>query len=500
VAAFLAAAGLNSFWFIVVRHLCSGFSRAAAGTLRRMAEKTLNDLPPDLRRIFTKGTEALQKDNFDYAISLFEQVLAREPAMFPARRALRAAQQGKSGGGGGFFKKAWSSASSSPQVLKAQAALRTGNTTEALAIAEQILNGDANNSGAHRVVVEAATQMEMPQTAVMSLEVLVKNNPRDKELAIQFANTVADTGDPKAAERVLAEFARQMPNDPEVLQALKNVTARRTMGEGGYEKIAEGKGSYRDILRNEDEAKALEQENRVQKTEDVAVRLIDDYEARLKSEPDNFKLIRSLAELYTQKKQFDRAVALYDRIKASDVGNDPSLDRAIAETKARQFDHKVETLDPTAPDHAERVAQLNVDKLAFQIAECQRRVEKFPTDNAIRFEMGQLYFQAGRFGEAIKEFQKARDNPHRRIAAMNYLAQCFARRKMFDLAAENLQDAIKEKPVFDEEKKDLVYQLGTVLESMGKKNEAIEQFKLIYKVDASYRDVEAKVDAFYAGQ
>jgi hypothetical protein len=39
-----------------------------------------------------------------------------------------------------------------------------------------------------------------------------------------------------------------------------------------------------------------------------------------------------------------------------------------------------------------------------------------------------------------------------------------------------------------------------VLESMDKKAEAIEQFKLIYKVDASYRDVEAKVDAFYAGQ
>jgi tetratricopeptide (TPR) repeat protein len=71
---------------------------------------------------------------------------------------------------------------------------------------------------------------------------------------------------------------------------------------------------------------------------------------------------------------------------------------------------------------------------------------------------------------------------------------------MFDLAAENLQEAIKEKQVFDDEKKDLVYQLGVVLENMGKKPEAIEQFKLIYKLDASYRDVEARVDAFYAGQ
>ncbi len=114
--------------------------------------------------------------------------------------------------------------------------------------------------------------------------------------------------------------------------------------------------------------------------------------------------------------------------------------------------------------------------------------------------MGALYFQAGRIGEATKEFQKAQANPHKRIAALNYLAQCFAKRKIFDLAASTLQDAIKEKPVFDEEKKELIYNLGCVLENMGKKEDAIEQFKIIYKVDMSFRDLEAKMDAYLKGQ
>jgi hypothetical protein len=52
----------------------------------------------------------------------------------------------------------------------------------------------------------------------------------------------------------------------------------------------------------------------------------------------------------------------------------------------------------------------------------------------------------------------------------------------------------------DDEKKDLIYNLGSVLESMGKKEEAIEQFKIIYEMDIGYRDVGAKVDAFYSGQ
>jgi tetratricopeptide (TPR) repeat protein len=465
-----------------------------------MPEKSINEIPREVRPLFTKGNDALARDNFDYAIDLFSQVLARDPAIFDVRKALRRAQQGKAAAGSsGFFKKMLSSAGSSPQIAKAQMALRS-NPTEALAIAEQVLNSDANSSSAHKIVVEAAKVLEMPQTAVMSLEILQRLHPKDKAIATQFANFLADIGEVKRAENILVELREALPNDPEVAQALKDVSAKRTLKEGGYAKLESGEGSYRDILRNEAEAVELEQEKRVQKTENVTGRLIGEYEARLKADPDNLKLIRSLGELYTQKKDFDRAMHYYDRLKASDMGADASLDRAIAETTVRKFDQQIEQLDPTAPDHAERVTQINVERQAFQIAECQKRVEKYPTDLAFRFELGVLYFQAGRISEAQKEFQKAQGNPHKRIAAMNYLAQCFAKRKIFDLAASTLEDAIKEKLVFDDEKKELIYNLGAVLESMGKKADAIEQFKIIYKVDTSYRDVEAKVDAYYAGQ
>jgi tetratricopeptide (TPR) repeat protein len=68
------------------------------------------------------------------------------------------------------------------------------------------------------------------------------------------------------------------------------------------------------------------------------------------------------------------------------------------------------------------------------------------------------------------------------------------------MAARKFQEAIKEKVGLDDEKKELHYQLGSVLEKMGRKEEAIEQFKLIYESDISYKDVAAKVDAYYAGQ
>ena len=469
-----------------------------------MAEKSINEVSREVRMLFTKANEAVQRENLDYAITLFNQVLEKEPGFFECRKALRAAQFQKCGGRGGFFKKMWSGAGSSPQVAKAKMAL-SKNPAEAMAIAEQILNGDPNSSAAHRIIVEAATTLELPHTAVLSYETLSNNSPKDRDLAIAFARALAVAGDvsegeQNRGEQILMDLLRETPNDGELNQALKDLSARKTLDQGGYAALEGGQGSYRDILKDKQQAVSLEQEKRVVKTEDVAERLIGEYEARLQTEPNNLKLVRQLAELYAQKKQFARSLALYDRVKNSEMGNDPSLERSVADTIVRRFDYQLEQLDPAAADYTEQSAKLQAEKLDFQVTECQKRVEKYPTDLAIRFEMGQLYFQTGKINEAIAEFQKAQQNPHKRLVAMSHLAQCFARKKMFDLAARTLQNAIKEKIVFDDEKKDLVYNLGSVLESMGKKEEAIEQFKLIYEMDAGYKDVAAKMDAFYAGQ
>lgn len=464
-----------------------------------MAETSLNTLTRDLRALYNKGCDAMVRDNFDYAVDLFTQVLAREPRVHECRRALRTAQLRKAGKGSGFFKRFLHTAGSQPLVAKAQMALHK-DPAEALGMAEQILNQDPASSAAHRIVVEAAEKMEMPYTAVYSLEVLSRNSPGDKDIAIRFANALAEIGEAQRAESLLSDLMRTRPGDNELSQALKNLSARKTMDEGGYEALSDGSGSYRDILKNKEEAVSLEQENRQVRSEDTTDRLLREYEARLQREPGNVKLIRDLAELWLVKKDYDRALSYYQQLKDTGVGRDAGLDRAIADTILRKYDDQLARLDPNSPDYQEDAARIEVEKQAFALAEAQKRVERFPNDLQLRFELGELYFKQGKIGEAISEFQKAQNNPHRRVASLNYLAQCFAKRRMFDLAARTLETALRDKPVFDEEKKDLVYNLGTVLDAMGKKKEAVEQFKLIYEVDIGYKDVSAKVDAFYASQ
>jgi tetratricopeptide (TPR) repeat protein len=464
-----------------------------------MPEKSLAEIPRSLRELYEKGSAAYNRSNWDYAIAIFTQVLQKEPAFFDCRKALRATQHNKKGGGGGLFKRFLGSASNSPLVAKGQLVARN-NPVEALGIAEQVLNSDPNNVSAHKLLADAALDADLPQAAVLSLEIAHKLDANDKDIALRLGLALVRAGQIAKAESVYRELERAHPHDQAITQALKNVVANRTMSEGGYEALSGGEGSYRDILKDKAEAISLEQEKREVKEDDVAERLIQEKAARLATDPKNIKLMREIAELYAQKQDYDQALLYYNRILNTEGVSDPSLERAVADLTSRKFDHALGRLDPTSPIYEEEKARLAAEKVVYQITETKRRVDKYPSDLQLRFDLGRLYFQGGKLSEAIQEFQRAQANPHLKIPTLNYLGQCFACRGMNDLAARTFQNALKEKPVFDDEKKELIYRLGCVLEATGKKEEAIEQFKQIYEVDIGYRDVGARVDAYYASK
>jgi tetratricopeptide (TPR) repeat protein len=464
-----------------------------------MPEKTLNEIPAAVRETFEKGKVAFQRNILDYAFIHFEQVLQKEPGFYECREMLRGAQFKKAGTQTGFFKKMLGAASSQPMIAKGQMALRK-DPVEAIAVAEQILNSDPNNTGAHKLLAEAAVAADFPRTAILSLEILVKASPKDRLLKLDLARAYARINQTAKAEAIYGELLRINPNDAAVAQAYKNLSARQTLDESGFGALEGGEGSYRDVLKDKAEAVSLEQEKRQMKSDDVTGQLILEKEERLAREPKNMKILRDLAELCAQKKEYDRSLEYYERIRSSEGGTDPSLERAIADTTMKRFDHLMSQLDPNLPEQAQQLTQLQAQRQEYQLSECKSRVERYPTDLQIRFDLGVLLFQAGKISEAMAEFQKAQNNPQRRLSAMSYLAQCFARRGMNDMAARRLQEALKEKVGFDDERKDLLYALGCVLEKMGKKDEAIEQFKAIYEEDIGYKDVAAKVDAYYAGQ
>ncbi|MEN9674121.1 MAG: hypothetical protein RIS76_17 [Verrucomicrobiota bacterium] len=461
-----------------------------------MPEKPMSQVPFATRELHDKGIAAMQKKNFDYAVTLLMQALRTEPGFYEAREALRVTQHQRSTGKRSIFHKFVGSASS---LTRGQVALRT-NPLDAILIAEEALNDDPNNIAAHDLLADAAMAAALPKTALLSLEVAFKSRPSDRKLAIKLADAAGQLGQRNRAEKIYRDLLRADPRDGEVNERLKNILATRTLHEGGYEKLEGGEGSYRDALKDKAEAVSLEQSTRLVKDEDVVAGLIAEYESRLAKEPDNLKLIRDLADLYLKRKNFDKTTEYLNRYLQQAGVNDPMVMEALRDVGIARFEQEEKSLDASAPDHAERLAELTARRNAWRFEDIKRRADLNPTDLHIRFELGELYLQSGKIGEAIAELQKAQNNPNRRIPAMSLLAQAFAKRGMNDLAARKLLEALKEKLVFDEEAKDLHYQLGCVYEKMSKREEAMEHFKTIYEQDVGYRDVMTRVDAYYASQ
>jgi tetratricopeptide (TPR) repeat protein len=462
-----------------------------------MPEKELNAIARPLREQYEKGLAAIQRENLDYAISILDAILRQEPAFYNCREALRAAQFKRAGKRGGFLKRMIGTAGHSPLLAKGQIALRS-HPLDALVTAEQILNSDPHSLPAHRLLAEAALAVDLPRTAVLSLEIVFKNAP-DRKSAIKLALALAQTGQIARGESILVDLAATFPTDMAVQQALKDVSAQRSLDES-YDSLENGSGSYRDLLRDQTAATALEQQQRHAPTTDVATQQLANLESQLAQDPNQPRLLRAAAELYNQQKQYDRAIACYQQIIDNEGASDPSLDRAITETNLRRYNHQIQQLDPLAPDHDSERARLETERQNFALAQARKLAERYPNDLQVRFDLGLLLFHNSKLNEAIAEFQKAQASPHRRIQALNFLGQCFARRGLLDLATRTLQTALREKELFDEEKKELLYQLASVLDHAGKPEEAIESYKLIYESDIGYRDVAAKIDAYYAAQ
>ena len=52
------------------------------------------------------------------------------------------------------------------------------------------------------------------------------------------------------------------------------------------------------------------------------------------------------------------------------------MDRNIADTMVRKYDHEASLLDANAPDYADKLAKLQAEKQAYQLAECKQRAER----------------------------------------------------------------------------------------------------------------------------
>lgn len=464
-----------------------------------MAIKTEKDLPEQQRATWLKAMSAMQLRNYGYTVQLIQTVLKVTPEFLAgrqlARKAAVAKHSGKKSLMGGL-------SSASFSTMKVQSLVKK-DPAAAMDAVEKILENDPYSVQANQLLRDAALAANLPEVAAFALETIIEGNPKDTKTMHELARHFMQHGLPEKAVEWYGKITDIAPNDLAAIKGGKDASAASSMQRGGWERE---ETTYRDLIRDKEQAVSLEQQGRVVRSEEAIDQLLADLHAKAEREPGGVDTARRIAELYEQKEDLESATNWY-RYAAELTGNsDLALVRKMSDLHLRQFDVAIkarEDIIAANPDSDEarqylaELETLRLQRAELMLDEARKRVERNPTDLQFRFELGEILVGLEKFQEAIPELQKARQNPNVRIRAMSLLGQCFNARSMFDLAAKTLSDAAAEIAGMDNVKKDIVYNLGLVYEKMGDLQKSIECMKQIYEVDYGYRDVAARVEGSY---
>jgi tetratricopeptide (TPR) repeat protein len=456
-----------------------------------MAEVALEQAPRKAREHFEKGMASFERGNLDYAMDMFLLALEACPGLLRARKFLRAAAIAKSKTQKtGALSRAFGTLGGSGSLLMIQSMLKS-KPDKALRAAEDLLRKDPLNPAFIHAASNAAVAAGLPEVAVLNLEIAREHGANDAKTVEWLAELYTQVNRLHDARLMYEELARLKPNDPKVLKKLKDATALDTMQRGGWTEAQ----SYRDVMKDAKQAALLEQQAKAVKTARDVDALIEETRAKAQQEPQNVNYKRALAELLAKAERFDEAIEVLQLAQQSTGGADPQIARLMSQIRLDQIDREIAAL-ADAGDAAGAEAKRR-ERAEFVFKDAEERVARYPNDLQFKYEYGVLLYERGMLNEAIQQFQRAQQNPQRRIRSQYYIALCFKQKRQFDLAAEQLEKAASELPVLDETKKEILYELGTVYEALGRAEKAIALYKEIYSVDIGYRDVAAKIERNY---
>lgn len=464
-----------------------------------MAVKTEKDLPETHRATWLKALSAMQLKNYGYVIQLMQGTLKAEPDFLAGRQLMRKAEINKAAASG--KKSLLSGASFSSMKI---GGLIKKDALGAILEIEKMLEAEPYSQPINLMLRDAAMAANMTETATFALETIVQGAPKDTKMLHELAKHYVTIDEAGKAVEVYTKITEINPTDLLALKAGKDAAARASMKKGGWEK--EG-SDYRDLLRDKDTAKSLEQQNRVVRSAEMIDQQLAELSERYQQDPTHVDTARKIAELYEQKEDLANAVQWFTYAASLTNNTDAALVRKAADLRIKQYDTSIEQFeaylaaaDPNAPEAIQAREQLEGirrERRVLELQEARTRVERNPTDLMFRFELGEILVGLGEYKDAIPELQKARQNPNVRLRAMNLLGKCFVERNMLDLAAKTLEDAASELLTMDSVKKDIVYNLGLVYERMGDKEKCVNCMKQIYEVDYGYKDVAERVEKSY---
>ncbi len=389
------------------------------------------------------------------------------------------------------------------KVMKLQSQVKKDPLNVMVMLEKDVLASDPYNPQANELLYEAAVNAGLPSTAGFALETVINGDPENLKFYHKLGDFYMSREIYDKASEIFGKIVDKNRSDLEATKKYKDATARGSIASQKWD----SDGDWRDLLKDKDASKDLESKGRAAMTPEMLQHQADALAAEYAADQNNLDVTKRLAATYEELEQFETALSFYEWAFHLS-SNDPSLEKKVALMRETVNKSHLDALqrfveeNPEHPDieqYKQQLAEAEKSQIEVLISESRERVDRNPTDNELRFELGSRLFRAAQYREAIQHLQQAKRSPNLRVKVMNLLGQCYERMNMTDLAATQFEEAISELSGMDDTKKDLLYNLGLLYEKLGNQAKYLEALKQIYAVDYGYRDVADRVERSYGG-
>ena len=460
-----------------------------------MADETgYRETSPEDRKkaeaFFKQGRTVAQAGQYDYAIEMYLQGLAKDPEAVAEHQALREISLKRRVGGGKDL------------GMMAKMKFRYGKDDSAnMIIAERFLAYDPGNMDRMLELTNYSVAAGCRDTALWIGPMLYRANLESgkpgigKFMALRDAYVKIDNW--KLATDAAGQALRLKPNDMDLQNDVKNLAAKETMRAGGYEKGGNFRNSVRDAAGQQD---LMNQDKDIRTVDALTAQILAARED-LKREPNEPGKIAKLIDALVKTENSDyenEAIEVLDN--AYKRTNQFRFRLRLGQIKLQQLKRMERSLreevakHPTDEEARKTYRDFMKDRAMEEYKEFEIAAEAYPTDLSYKYEMARRLIQLERYSDAIPLLQQAVQDAKLRVEGTLELGKAFFAAEFIDEAVDTLKGLSESYTSLSDTKgKDIVYYLGRSFEARNDAADAIKCYSRVAQSDFNYRDVQARL-------
>ncbi|MGC1275824.1 MAG: tetratricopeptide repeat protein [Planctomycetaceae bacterium] len=462
---------------------------------------------PDKKKIaaasWKRGSEAMAKEDWDFAILMLGQCVSLVPDNLMYRQALRGVEYRKYGNNKSGAKMSGARLMGVRTMIKKSRMQKNWENLDQEA--EKGLQVNPWDAQLNADVAEACRERGFDEVAVFSYEKALESDASNKELLKSLAELYEERGEYDKAIGVWSKISKLDPNDQSPNRKITDLHTMKVTHRGGYDEAQSAK-QVRAQPQNAYEQYAPATGRQQQESVAPGQSAEADLQHAIRKDPENKELRQKLADYYRRNDRLEEAMTQFQ--KALELsGGDPALREQLEDTELQRMRKNVELgvekLKKSPEDESlrQKVAAIKTEFLKREVEVFQSRVDRYPKDLQRKFDLAQRLMKFKRWDQAIPLLQAATANNKIETEARVLLGECFLSDNKKPLAARQFETAVK--ILNPHEQPDLFlkchYVLGRLDEEKGDGEAAMGHYTEVLSLDYNYRDTRTRMEKLQGG-